>query len=143
MGFVSLMSWKCDYIEQMTVNKDPYKYGSGIHEAKLTKTLFCDDPSYSAITMRGAKALAKAVGMFAAATGMELNLKKSFWVAMDCPESKGSVIEVPMPELDSQKRKADNVWEYKEMNKTKIAQLSPTTPWRHLGNYQDLSLIHI
>ena len=76
MGFVSLMSWKCDYIEEKVQIKDPYMYESGGGKTALTKTLFCDDSSYSSSTLRGAREIAYAVGIFAAATEMELNLKK-------------------------------------------------------------------
>ena len=34
MGFVSLMSWKCDFLEQKCPEKDPYIYDNGTKEKK-------------------------------------------------------------------------------------------------------------
>ena len=136
MGFVSLMSWKCDFIEQTVDQKDPYMYNTGTKKVALTKTLFCDDSSYSSSSMRGARALAYAVGIFSAAAGMELNLKKSFWVSMNCP-SEGQSIAVPIPQLNSKKRKEEGRWEYDEIKMQEIEMLDVKTSWRHLGNYQD------
>ena len=65
MGFVSLMSWKCDYIEQKCPDKDPYVYDSGTREKlKVTKSIYCEDATYFSKSLKGAQAIAEAVGIF-------------------------------------------------------------------------------
>jgi hypothetical protein len=49
----------------------------------LSKTLFCDDSSYTCRTLEGAQTLLNKIGFFAAAAGMELNIKKTFYVLME------------------------------------------------------------
>jgi hypothetical protein len=85
MGFTSLISWKCDFIDAAIAGK---RVGYPCHIAAnttvdISKTLFCDDSSYSSRSMAGAQLLTDLIGEFVAATGMQLNLKKSFWTNMN------------------------------------------------------------
>ena len=84
MGFVSLMCWKCDYVFADADKTHPYRYASvplaytsegasggfGCRSHKmlpLSKTLFCDDSSYTTTSVEGAKYILYRIGMFAAA----------------------------------------------------------------------------
>lgn len=85
MGFVSLMCWKCGYIYNDVEKAHPYKYTAGpssyrseeaggvgdrAHRAlELTKTLFCDDSSYTTCTVAGASYVLHRIGIFVAAAG--------------------------------------------------------------------------
>ena len=60
----------------------------------LSKTLFCDDSSYTASSMRGASELLKKMGLFATAAEMELNIKKAFYVTQDLDERELSTLSI-------------------------------------------------
>ena len=138
MGFVSLMSWKCDFIEQKCPDKDPYVYDSGSHEnLKITKSIYCEDATYFSRSLKGSQALSTAVGIFGAASGMELNVKKSFWVSLYGTHEAGAKLTIPCPEIDSEHRSMSSEWKFKKIESQIIKEVKSDERWRHLGNFQD------
>ena len=78
----------------------------------LRKTLFCDDSSYTCSEINGAKQLLYKIGMFAAASGMELNIKKTFYVLMGFDIATTPSLGIPMPEFDSAEFMATGLYKY-------------------------------
>ena len=71
------MCWKCDYLFEHEDSVTPYMYSSGENETiPLSKTLFCDDSSYTCSEIEGAKQLLYKIGMFAAASGIWSSISK-------------------------------------------------------------------
>ena len=135
MGFVSLMSWKCDYIELECSEKDPYEYEWSAQHEKLVKSIFCEDASYYSKSFDGAQALTDAVGMFGAASGMELNVKKSFWSKLNDDKNKRK-LTIIMPKLNTEVRSKSGEWKFKFERKV-VAEKRNEEAWRHLGNFQN------
>jgi len=138
MGFVSLMSWKCDYIFASDCNVMPYNYTShGEDMLKLCKTIFCDDSSYTTSSFEGARNILRRIGIFAAASGMELNIKKTFYVGMDIGKNEDTTLRIPMPVFDVVHYESTGEYQYvSPMFQEEIKEESPDFFWRHLGNYQ-------
>ena len=95
MGFVSLMSWTCDFIEQKCPDKDPYVYDSGSHEnLKITKSIYCEDATYFSRSLKGSQALSTTVGIFGAYLLQRRCLYEGF--SLDA-KSKGRVVYSTLP----------------------------------------------
>ena len=86
------MCWKCDYI--YAKSELAYEYEGHKKRVHLAKTLFCDDSSYSTATLSDARTVLERIGWFAAATGMELNLLKTFYIAMYLSSNERSELDV-------------------------------------------------
>ena len=139
MGFVSLMCWKCTYLFEHENRVTPYMYSSGENETiPLSKTLFCDDSSYTCSEIEGSKQLLYKIGMFAAASGMELNIKKIFYVLMGFDIDSIPRLYIPMPEFDLPEYiMATGLYKYVQpIINSPIKEESVHYEWRHLGNFQ-------
>ena len=68
---------------------------------------------------------------------MELNVKKSFWVALYGNHDVGDTLTIPYPEFDAEHRKGNGEWKFKEVKSHIIREVKPNQKWRHLGNFQD------
>ena len=147
------MSWKCDYIFEDAAKTDPYQYdglptGYDSHSSgyamrtnekvNLSKTLFCDDGCYATSTVLGAQYILDKIGLFAAASGMEINVTKTFVVPMNMGEQDLSNLDMPLPIFDLERHNATGtVYEYQQpIQRLPIAKETPDKEWRHLGNYQ-------
>jgi hypothetical protein len=149
------MCWKCDYIYSDEDKTHPYKYTAGplsyraehvggygdrIHRLlRLTKTLFCDDSSYTTSTIAGAKYVLNRIGIFAAAAGMELNVKKTLYVKMNMEEESAAPLAIPMPEFDTAAydSSAGRTYRYVQpIRSVPIKEETPDMEWRHLENFQ-------
>ena len=144
MGFVALMCWKCAYIFEEDKETDcaPYECSAGARSTvKLSKTLFCDDSAYTTASYDGAQYILNRIGMFAAAAGMELNIKKTFYVVMNCIQrelQQSRKLSIPMPEFDVDGWQVNGTYAFqKPILKMEITQQDPKHEWRHLGNFQD------
>ena len=136
MGFVSLMSWKCDYIFADKTNIDPYQLQGRDKNVDLSKTIFCDDSSYTTSTLKAAQYILDRIGFFAAASGMELNIKKTFYVNMYLKE-QSRALSIPMPEFDKHRYEQTGEYRYLQpIRNSQIKQEDANHPWRHLGNFQ-------
>jgi len=76
------------------------------------------------------------IGFFAAASGMELNIKKTFYVLMEFLKDKAPLC-IPMPVFDKHRYDTTGQYRYiKPIPKPSIQEEDVHHEWRHLGNYQ-------
>lgn len=138
MGFTSLMSWKCDFIDAETEGQEA-GYRCKVSETEtvdISKALFCDDSNYASGSMEGAQELSDLVGIFVAATGMKLNVKKSFWVLMG-NERAADGLDITIPIYAPHKARCLAGEHAFEAAQRKPLRRAPKEgEWRHLGNYQ-------
>ena len=111
-------------------------------QVHLSKTLFCDDSSYSVSKLADAREVLERIGWFSAATGMELNILKTFYVVMNMPEAERADLNeqplaIPMPEFDAARFECEGTWQYRRpIEYAPIKEETPDYEWRHLGNFQ-------
>jgi hypothetical protein len=83
MGFVTLMSWLTDYIDQNFDGGSDLQTGPDAHQ-KIAKMLFCDDTtSVMASSREELQQLVDLVCKFCEAVQMEINMDKTLFTSLN------------------------------------------------------------
>ena len=131
IGFVSLMSWASDFIDEHG-NSEPYEINTSAETtAPLNKTLFCDDTAAMSKSAEGMQQTLDAMTTFMDAVQMDINYDKTFWVPMNIDNPPALHFHSTTPAPSGQ-----DPWARENCTLQAVPMKSDTDIWRYLGHFQ-------